>query len=63
MVIYIEHTIGLMFQQAMEKGEDAVMNVQRLVESGTIKETKTGYKYLVIEEKVNDKQEENVQRN
>ncbi len=59
MVIYIEHTIGLMFHQAMEKGEDAVMEVQKLIESGTIKETEKGYKYLVI----NDKQDENVQSN
>ena len=56
MVIYIEHTIGLMYQRAMEKGEEALMEVQRLIESGTIKETEKGYKYLVI----NDKQEENV---
>lgn len=59
MVIYIEHTIGLMFHQAMEKGEEAVMEVQKLIDSGTIKETQNGYKYLVI----NDKQEENVQSN
>ncbi len=59
MVIYIEHTIGLMFHQAMEKGEEAMMEVQKLVDSGTIKETEKGYKYLVI----NDKQDENVQSN
>ena len=56
MVIYIEHTIGLMYQQAMEKGQEAMMEVQQLIDSGTIKETEKGYKYLVI----NDKQEENV---
>ncbi len=54
MVIYIEHTLGLMYQQAMEKGEDAVMEVQQLIDSGTIKETEKGYKYLVI----NDKEDE-----
>jgi hypothetical protein len=62
MVIYLEHTIGLMFHQAQQKGEEAMMQVQRLVESGTIKEAKDGYKYLVIEDKenVNDKEDENV---
>jgi hypothetical protein len=62
MVIYIEHTIGLMIQRAQEQGEKAMLKVQQLVESGTIKETSTGYKYLVIEDKenVNDKQDENV---
>ena len=59
MVIYIEHTIGLMFQRAMENGEEAMMEVQKLIDSGTIKETEKGYKYLVI----NDKQDENVQSN
>jgi len=56
MVIYIEHTIGLMYQRAMEKGEQALLEVQQLIDSGTIKETEKGYKYLVI----NDKQEEDV---
>jgi hypothetical protein len=39
-----------------------MLEVQKLIESGTIKETSTGYKYLVIEDKenVNDKQDENV---
>lgn len=63
MVIYIEHTIGYMFHQAQQISEEAVMEVQKLIESGTIKETKNGYKYLVIEDKeenVNDKQEEDV---
>lgn len=63
MVIYIEHTIGYMFHQAQQIGEEAVMEVQKLIESGTIKETKNGYKYLVIEDKeenVNDKQDETI---
>jgi hypothetical protein len=56
MVIYLEHTIGLMFQIASKKSEDAMMQVQQLIESGTIKETKDGYKYLVIDDnkKVNE---------
>jgi hypothetical protein len=58
----MEHTIGLMIQQAQEKGEKAMLKVQQLIESGTIKETSTGYKYLVVEDKenVNNKQDENV---
>lgn len=63
MVIYIEHTIGYMFHQAQQISEEAVMEVQKLIESGTIKETKNGYKYLVIEDKeenVNDKQDETI---
>lgn len=58
----MEHTIGLMIQRASQKDENAMMEVQQLVESGTIKETSTGYKYLVIENKenVNDNQDENV---
>ena len=50
MVIYLEHTIGFMFQNASKKGEEAIMEVQKLIESGTIKETKDGYKYLVIDD-------------
>lgn len=45
-----------MYHLAMEKGEENVMEVQQLIDSGTIKETEKGYKYLVI----NDKEEENV---
>ncbi len=43
-----------MYQRAMEKGEEALMEVQKLIDSGTIKETEKGYKYLVI----NDKEDE-----
>ena len=62
MVIYIEHTIGYMINEASQKGEKALMKVQKLVESGTIKETSTGYKYLVIEDKenLNDTQDETI---
>ncbi len=62
MVVYIEHTIGLMYQRAIEKGEDAVMEVQQLIDSGTIKETEKGYKYLVINdnENLNDTQDETI---
>ena len=63
MVIYLEHTIGYMFHQAQQISEEAVMEVQKLIESGTIKETKDGYKYLVIEDKeeqLNDKQDESI---
>ena len=56
MVIYIEHTIGFMYQRAMEKGEEALMEVQKLIDSGTIKETEKGYKYLVI----NDNEDETI---
>ena len=62
MVIYIEHTIGYMINKATEKGEKAMLEVQKLIESGTIKETSTGYEYLVIEdnENLNDKQDETI---
>jgi hypothetical protein len=62
MLIYIEHTIGYMINEATQKGEKALMKVQKLVESGTIKETSTGYKYLVIEdnENLNDNQDETI---
>jgi hypothetical protein len=50
----MEQTLGLMYHLAMEKGEEAVMEVQQLIDSGTIKETEKGYKYLVI----NDKEDE-----
>lgn len=59
MVIYIEPTLALMYHKAMEKGHEAVMEVQQLIDSGTIKETEKGFKYLVI----NDNEEENVQSN
>ena len=45
MVIYIEHTIGYMINKATEKGEKAMLEVQKLIESGTIKETSTGYRF------------------
>lgn len=63
MVIYLEHTIGLMFQRASQIGEEAFIKIQKLVESGIIKETKDGYKYLVIEDKeeqLNDKEDESI---
>lgn len=63
MVIYIEHTIGYMFHRAQQISEEAVMEVQKLIESGIIKETKNGYKYLVVEDKeedLNDKQDETI---
>ena len=63
MVIYLEHTLGYMFYQAQQISEEAVMVVQKIVESGTIKETKDGYKYLVIEDKeeqLNDKEDESI---
>ncbi len=60
MVIYIEHTIGYMINEATQKGENAMLEVQKLIESGTIKETEKGYKYLVINdnENLNDTQDE-----
>lgn len=63
MVIYLEHTLGYMFHKANQIGEDAVWEVQKLIESGTIKETQNGYKYLVIEdneENLNDIQDETI---
>lgn len=49
-----------MYHLAMEKGEENVMKVQQLIDSGTIKETEKGYKYLVINdnENLNDTQDE-----
>jgi hypothetical protein len=62
MVIYMEQTLGLMYHLAMEKGEEAVMEVQQLIDSGTIKENEKGYKYLVINdnENLNDTQDETI---
>jgi len=51
--IYMEPTINMLAQMAINnKDQEAIPN---LLKQGTVKELKSGLKYLVIEDKINEK--------
>ena len=52
-IIYMEPTINMLAQMAINnKDQEAIPN---LLKQGTVKELKSGLKYLVIEDKINEK--------